>query len=83
MMPKLILDMTDEELAAASIDDIIAALVWRLEYTDSLIWADLDPVNDHFPGFGNDAKIAIAEALERLAARFRDGSPPNWKQTAN
>ena len=80
-MPKLILDMSEAEFEAATHNDLAAALRFRLDATQSLIWADLDAVNDRIPGFGDAAKVIVAEALERMAATFRTSSLPNWKKT--
>jgi len=79
-MPRLSLDMTDEAFEAAEPDELVAAIVFRVEYTESLLWAELDLANDRIPGFGNQAKGVVAETLERIAATLRFSSLPNWKR---
>jgi hypothetical protein len=76
-MPKLI---SEAEFEAATHGDLAAAIRFRLEATESLIWADLDAVNDRIPGFGDAAKLIVAEGLERLATNLRSSSLPNWKK---
>ena len=79
-MPKLISDMSETEFEAATTADLAAAVTFRLYATESLIWADLDAVNDRIPGFDDAAKELVAEGLERLATNFRTSSLPNWKK---
>ena len=79
-MPKLISDMSEPEFEAATTADLAAAVTFRLYSTESLIWADLDVVNDRIPGFGDAAREIVAEGLERLATNLRTSSLPHWKK---
>ena len=79
-MPKLILEMSEEELDTATTGDLAAAVAFRLLATESLIRADLDAVNDRIPGFGDAAGEIIAEGLERIAGTFRRSSLSSLKK---
>lgn len=79
MMHKPISNMTEAELDTALPADLASALVARLRHTKSVLWAELDFVNDRVPGYACEAKEAIADGLAGIALGFRTASLPHWK----
>ena len=80
-MPKLISEMTDADLAAASPEQIAESLAFRIRWLTAQSWHDLDVLNDRSPGFGEEGRTIIADALEGFAREFRSGGLPHWKRS--
>jgi len=82
MMQKLITDLTEAELDAASTDVLATALVFRLRHFQYMLSADLEELEARLPGFGAEGKLMIADGLEQLAMSLRTSPiPAHWKPT--
>jgi hypothetical protein len=76
----MISEMSEDQLNSATDKEIAAAIAYRLEYDEYLLWMDLDAVNDIRPGLGIEHKSLVTDALEQMAWKFRTRSLGMWKK---